>query len=239
MAIRTDDIGFNGYKLFQDDEAFCYGVDAVLLADFALARHSDKVIDLGSGSGVIPFILYAKYSPKSIVGVEIQKWAFDLAEKGAMENSLSDRVMFVNSDVANVGELFDEGSFDLVTSNPPYMESGRGPVSPNKMQHIARTETTASLYDFMNAAAYLLKKGGRLCMVHRPSRLADLFDYGRRLRLEPKRIRMVCPRSGENANIVLIEFVKYGGKELTVLPELIVRSESGFTDEIERIYNRK
>lgn len=239
MAVRKDEIGFGGYVLYQDDEGFCYGVDAVLLADFSLAGASDRVIDLGTGTGVVPLIIEAKYSPKEIVGVEKQSGSYELALRNASENGLEGKISFVNADVKDIRDCFEAESFDIVTSNPPYMEGGRGPVSPNRKKYDARTETSAGLEDFISAAAYLLKKGGRFCMVHRPSRLADIIEYSRKYKLEPKRLRMVAPHKGENANIVLIELVKGAGKELTVLPELAVRSEDGYTEEIEKIYQRQ
>jgi len=239
MAIRKDEIGFGGYVLYQDDEGFCYGVDAVLLADFSMTAASDRVIDLGTGTGIVPLIINAKYSPKEIIGVEKQRESYELALKNVRENHLEGQVSFMNLDVVDIMDHFPAESFDLVTTNPPYMEGGRGPVSPNRKKYDARTETSANLEDFISAASYLLKKGGRFCMVHRPSRLADIIDYSRKYKLEPKKLRMVAPHKGENANIVLVEMVKGGGKELTVLPELIVRTENGYTEEIERIYQRK
>ena len=240
MALRRDDIGFGGYSLLQDDEAFCYGVDAVLLADLAHARQSDRVMDLCTGNGVIPLIIYAKYRPKSISGIEIQKSAYELAVKNAADNGLSEKISFFNMDALDVKKRFAAESFSLVCCNPPYTEKGHGIPGANESIHIARHETSAALSDFTAAAAWLLPNGGRFCMVHRPSRLADIMQCCREQGLEPKTLRMVAPHRGAAANIVLVECVKGGGRELKVLPELIVRNPDGsFTDEIEEIYCRK
>ena len=239
MALRRDDIGFGGYTLLQDDEAFCYGVDAVLLADMAAASEKDRVMDLGTGNGIVPLIMHARYSPREIIGLEAQKSAFELAQMNAADNHIEECVKFVNLDVLDVRSRFEPESFTLVTSNPPYTEKGRGIPGANSSVYMARHETTASLADFVSAAAWLLSEGGRFCMVHRPSRLADIIQSCRENRLEPKKLRMVAPHAGEAANIVLIECVKGGGKELKVLPELILRNSDGsYTQETEKVYCR-
>ena len=234
---RTDDIGFGGYRIIQDDEGFSYGVDAVLLSDFCRAKHQDAVLDLGSGNGIIPLIVYAKYSPKSITGIELQLSAYLLAEENAKENSLSDKLSFICGDVKNIKDLADPESFDLVTCNPPYYEGGRGEGCASDAKSIARHETSAGLNDFFKASAYVLKRGGRLCMVHRPSRLADIIDLSRKNGLEPKKLQMIVPSMGESPNIVLIEFVKGAGKELKVLPSLAIHEKDGsYTEALKKIY---
>ncbi len=234
---RLDEIGFGGYKIIQDSDGFSYGVDAVLLSDFCRAKHSDTVLDLCSGNGIVPLIVNAKYDPKKIKGIEIQLAPYLLAEENVKNNGLSDKISFIFGDVKNIRDFFEAGSFDLVTCNPPYFEGGRGDECSADAKHIARHETTAGLDDFFKAAAYVLKRGGRLCMVHRPSRLADLMDYSRSNGLEPKTLQMVVPSEGERPNIVLIEFVKDGGKELKMLPQLAVHKKDGtYTEELKKIY---
>ncbi len=240
MALRRDDIGFGGYTLLQDDSAFCYGVDAVLLADLARCGPADRVMDLGTGNGIVPLIIHARYTPASITGLEVQNSVFELALANVSHNELSDRIKIVKSDVLDVRRLFPAESFTVVTCNPPYTEKGRGIPGSNPVQFTARHETTAAFSDFAAAASWLLPKGGRFCVVHRPSRLADIFESCRACGMEPKALRMVVPHAGEEANIVLVEAVKGAGKELKVLPELVVRSADGsYTDEIEKIYCRK
>ena len=239
MSVRVDDTGFEGIKLLQDTDAFCYGVDAVLLADFAKAGAGDEVLDLCSGNGAVAFILYAKYHPAKVFGLELQKDAAELAEKSAELNGLSDRVSFICGDALDIRKYFGPGSFAAVTCNPPYFEDGRGVSCGADPKHLARHESTAGLEDFFSAAQYVLKGGGSLYIVHRPERLADLMELSRKHGLEPKTMRMVVPSAGEAARQVLLQFVKGAGKQLTVLPELAVREKDGrFTDEIEKIYGR-
>ena len=239
MAIRADDIGFGGLTLLQDTDAFSYGVDAVLLADYCRASQGERLLDLGSGNGAVAFIAFGKFAPDSILGIEVQEAMVKLAQESAKLNHLEDRLRFVQGDVLEIREFAEAASFDAVTCNPPYAEAGRGIVSEQSAAYLARHETTASLLDFTKAAAYALKSGGRFVLVHRPSRLPDVFECCRRCGLEPKRMRLVLPRPGTAPNIVLVSAVKGGGKELTVDPALCVRGEDGaYSEELQKIYER-
>ena len=239
MAIRADDIGFGGLTLLQDTDAFSYGVDAVLLADYCRALQDERLLDLGSGNGAVAFIAFGKFSPASILGIEVQEAMVKLARESARLNRLEDRLRFVQGDVLEIREFAEAASFDVVACNPPYAEAGRGIVSEQNAAYLARHETTASLLDFTKAAAYALKSGGRFALVHRPSRLPDIFECCRRCGLEPKRMRFVLPRPGAAPNIVLVSAVKGGGKELTVDPSLCVRGEDGaYSEELQRVYGR-
>ena len=239
MAIRADDIGFGGLTLLQDTEYFSYGIDAVLLADYCRASSGEKLLDLGSGNGAVAFVAYGKYSPASVTGIEVQKPMVLLAQESARLNRLEEKMRFLEGDVLQIRSLVDAASFDVVTCNPPYAEAGRGPVSDHGAAHVARFETTASLLDFTKAAAYALKPGGRFVLVHRPSRLPDLFECCRACGLEPKRMRFVIPRPDAAPNIVLVSATRGGGRELTVDPALCVRNGDGsYSEELQRIYNR-
>ncbi|MBR5731171.1 MAG: tRNA1(Val) (adenine(37)-N6)-methyltransferase [Firmicutes bacterium] len=239
MAVRVDEIGFGGLKLLQDTESFCYGVDSVLLADLCRAGRGDSVLDLCSGNGVVSFIVMAKYGPASITGIEIQEAAVDLARRSAELNGLQDRVSFLCADAADISEHVGPSSFDAAVCNPPYFEMGSGVPSESSARHLARHEGRTGLVGFLGAAAYALKNGGQLFMIHRPERLADIMYHARDCGLEPKTMRMVCPYSGKAPNMVLLRFVKGGKKELTVLPDLIVRDPDGsYTEEINSIYGR-
>ena len=239
VAVRTDDTGFCGYKLLQKTESFCYGVDAVLLADFCEARKDDTVLDLCCGNGAVSLILYAKYQPASVCGLELQKEQAQLAEKSMELNGLSDKIRVVCGDAAKIEQYFAKSSFSLVVCNPPYFESGRGVPCDGSPRQLARHESTAGLEDFFKAAAYVLGTGGRLAMVHRPERLADLMDMSRKCGLEAKRVQLVAPHADEAPNIVLIQFVKGGGKGIVMLPQLAVRDQNGgFTAQIDAIYGR-
>lgn len=239
MAVRADEIGFGGLTLLQDTESFSYGIDAVLLADYCRASSTERLLDLGSGNGAAAFIAFGKFSPASITGIEVQDVMVRLAQESARLNRLEGRLRFLQGDVLEIRKLVEPSSFDAVTCNPPYAEAGRGPVSARGAAYIARHETTASLRDFAAAAAYALRPGGRFILVHRPSRLPDLFECCRACGLEPKRMRFVIPRPGAAPNIVLLSAYKGGGKELIVDPALCVRKEDGsYTEELQKIYNR-
>ena len=239
MRLQKDDIGFGGYFLWQDADAFRYGIDAVLLADFACCGAGDRVMELGSGNGVVPLIIKAKYGPAYIAGIEKQESVYELAVRNVEENGVSGGLEFFNMDVLDVPSAFRSAEFDVVCSNPPYMEKGCAIVNPESVKHVSRHETTAGLEDFFRAAAHVLKPGGRLVMVHRPFRLPDLMTMSRACGLEPKRMRLVVPHRGEAPNIVLLEFVKGAGKELLILPELCVRESGGdYTQELLAIYNK-
>ena len=249
---RIENTGFGNIKLIQDPEQFCYGVDAVILADFANSLYPafKKAADLGTGNGIIPLILSHKNSEAHITGVEIQPDAADMAMRSCRLNGLEEKINFVVADVIDIadgklGESINdpalcEGAMDMVTCNPPYFVKGGAIPSSSKAKFIARHETTAGVEDFIKAAEKLLKRKGHFFMVHRPSRLADIMYYCRKYGLEPKDMRMVVPKPGEAPNILLIHCIKGGGRELNVMKELSVYNEDGsYSDEIEHIYERK
>lgn len=244
---RVDEIGFNGLKLIQAPDEFCYGVDAVVLADFASKSANQKerlktAVDLGTGTGIIPLILSHKTELEHLYGVEIQKNSFERACRNAVLNQLLTRVRFIHADIAKPFEALKslEGSIDLVTCNPPYMTGGAGIINGNEAKRIARHETTADLECFVSTAARLLKPKGHLYMVHRPSRLVDICFYCRKHKLEPKELRFVSPDKNTAPNILLVHCVKNGNPELKMLEPLYVYEEdhSDYTEEIITIYER-
>lgn len=240
MAERVDEIGFGGLKLIQDTEMFCYGVDAVLLAHFASAEPHEKVIDLGTNNGVIPLLMSRMSSAAHIVGVEMQERACRLAERNARANGLEKKIRICHTDILDLPEYFSAGSFDCVVTNPPYQASGTG--IPNEFGSLtaARHETTASLQDFIEKAAWLLADRGYFYMIHRPARIVDICEACRKYRLEPKFMRFIAPRPGKRPNLLLIQCRKNGGRELKILDPLYVYGEgNGYSDEILRIYGRK
>ncbi|MBQ4506767.1 MAG: tRNA1(Val) (adenine(37)-N6)-methyltransferase [Firmicutes bacterium] len=239
MAERIDDIGFGGFRLIQDTSSFCYGVDAVLLADFCRLQRCDRVAELGCGNGVIPLIIEAKYSPASIVGFELQKCAAQLASRNVELNGLSGKISVINDDILNVSAHFPPESFDAVVCNPPYFEQGSGPANADSSKFLARYESSACLSDFFTAASYLLRSNGKFYMIHRPSRLVDILSLTRESGLEAKQLRPVAAKPGCAVNMLLISFVKGGKPELSVLPELDIRdTEGNYTPELQRIYGR-
>lgn len=237
---RIDEIGFGNLKLIQCPDEFCYGVDAVILAGFAAetAKKMKKAADLCCGTGIIPLILSHKTEAETITGFEIQENSYNLALRNVRMNGLEERIKVVNTDICEIDSSF-YGQFDTVTMNPPYMESGRGIVNAGDSRMIARHEIAGDLDGYMKAASMILCDRGELFMVHRPSRLADIFCAGRKYRLEPKTMRMVKPREGEAANIVLVHFVKNGGRQLKVLKDMAVYGPgSEYSDEILSVYER-
>lgn len=240
---RTENIGFGDLKLIQDTEEFCYGIDAVILADFAwsICGSFKKAVDLGTGTGIIPFILSHKNEDASFIGLELQENSIRMAQKGCSLNSLEDRISFVQADVASPDDgLLRDMQADIVTCNPPYFAKGGGIPAENSSRFAARHETTATVEDFIKVAAAILKGKGHFFMVHRPSRLVDIFYFCRKHGLEPKDIRYVVPRAGEKPNIVLIHCVAGGGPQLNMMKELCVyEKDGGYSDEIQCIYERK
>ncbi len=239
---RIENIGFGELRLIQQPDAFCYGIDAVILSDFAnsLYPEFEHAVDLGTGNGIIPFILSHKNKKAHFTGIEIQAESVDLAKRSCKMNELDDRIEFVHSDVSELDfSIFKEKNVDIVTCNPPYFKRGGAIPSSNQGKFIARHETTATVEEFIKTASRILNGKGHFFMVHRPSRLVDIFFFCRKYHLEPKHIRYVVPKQGEIANIVLIHCTAKGGKELKHLKELCVYNENGdYTDEIKLIYER-
>ncbi len=239
MTERIDETGFGTIRLIQDTDEFCYGMDAVLLAAYADLQHTDVVMDLGSGNGIVAFLLEHKYHPARITGLELQPRPRELALRSLALNGLQDRIEFLQGDAKEVASRFAAESFSAVVCNPPYTEAGAGPTGSRSIRHAARHETTASLADFLAAASYLLKTQGSLTMVHRPKRLAEILSACRDVRLEPKRLRLVHPKEGSEANLVLLRCVKGARKGLVCDPPLIVRGPDGaYTAELRAIYER-
>lgn len=239
---RTDKIGFGDLRLTQRPEDFCYGVDAVILADFSAKaiKPRARIMDLGTGNGIIPLILSHKTKAVHLYGLEVQQKAYETACKNVEANGLTERIQIIHGNVKEVGLSLSPdliGHFDMVVSNPPYMAHLGGLTNDNPAKTIARHETEGTLPDFLGAAARLLKAKGHLCMIHRPNRMVDLFCMARAAGLEPKELRLVCPREGEPPNILLARFIKGGGKELKILPTLNVYQVNGeYTEEIRAIY---
>ena len=248
MSERIDDIGFGNLRLIQDTDGFCYGVDAVLLADFAATnkvppqKEDVLAVDLGTGTGIIPLILSHKTVWKKIVGIEVQEGSFTRAVSTARLNGLEDRIEYYNIDVKDVNWKYEHliGKAEVVTCNPPYVKRSGGLINTNNSKAIARHETTAELGDFIGCAKDLLKPGGHLFMVHRPSRLVDICFLGRKIGMEPKEIRMVSPKKDQEPNILLVHMVKGGGTEMKILKEISVYDdEENYTEDILACYEGK
>ena len=234
---RIDDLERSGLKIIQDDEKFCFGMDAVLLSGFIKAKAKEKVLDLGSGTGIIPILLTAKTEADKFYGLEIQKDMADMAARSVALNNLQEKVQIIEGDIKKAVDIFGPAAFDVVCSNPPYMNDMHGIKNPKEPLAIARHEVKCSLHDVLSQSAKLLKTGGRFYMVHRPHRLEDIMSELRQLKLEPKRMRFVHPYKDKEANMVLIEAVKNGGSFLKVeAPLIIYKDVNVYTEELLTIY---
>ncbi|TCO78629.1 tRNA1(Val) (adenine(37)-N6)-methyltransferase [Marinisporobacter balticus] len=236
---RVDDLQCEGLRLIQNPKGFCFGIDAVLLSNFCEIRKNWRVIDLGTGTGIMPILLAGKTHAKEIWGVEIQEEVAEMALRSVQLNQLEDRVKIIHEDLKNISKHAKDYSFDAVISNPPYMNPGAGLINPESMKAVSRHEVKCTLEDIISVASKLLKDRGHFYMVHRPHRLVDIIYLCRKYRLEPKKIRFVHPNKNKKPNILLIECVKYGKPELKFMDPLYVyNEEGGYTEEIHKIYGR-
>lgn len=235
---RLDDLDCKGYKIIQHKDRFCFGMDAVLLANFASAEEGQNVIDLGTGTGVIPILMEAKKHGKHYTGLEIQTESADMARRSVRYNGLEDKIDIVEGDIKEASLIFKKASFDVVTSNPPYMNDNHGLKNPELPKAIARHEVMCTLEDVVREAASLLKPGGKFYMVHRPHRLIEIITKLKEYKLEPKRIRFVHPFADKEANMVLIESARGGKSMVKIEPPLIVYEKNGeYTRGILDIYS--
>jgi tRNA1Val (adenine37-N6)-methyltransferase len=234
---RLDDLQRNGYQIIQKKDGFCFGMDAVLLSGFAAVKPGEKAIDLGTGTGIIPILLEAKYEGEHYTGLEIQDEVAEMAARSVALNHLEEKVSIVKGDIKEASRLFGAASFDVVTSNPPYMNDAHGLKNPDMPKAIARHEVLCTLDDVAREAAKLLRPGGRFYMVHRPHRLIEIITALTKYKLEPKRMKMVHPFVDKEANMVLIEAVRGGKSMIKVEAPIVVYREPGvYTQEIYDIY---
>lgn len=236
---RIDDLLTNDLKIIQSDEVFSFSMDAVLLGRFSYVPPRGRMVDLCTGNGVVPLLLSTR-TKSSIVGVEIQERLADMADRNVQINDLGSQIRIVQGDLRNIHNQLGNGTFDVVTVNPPYLPVPNGEQNINEHVAAARHEVFCTLEDVVKASSRLVRSGGRVAMVHRPSRLVEIFCTMRQYRLEPKRIRYVHPRAGEEANMVLIEALRDGKPELRTLPPLIVyKNKTEYCDELMEIYYGK
>ncbi len=234
---RLDELHRNNYKIIQNPKKFCFGIDAVLLSGFAEVREGEAALDLGTGTGIIPILLEAKYNGKHYTGLEIQEESADMARRSVAYNQLSEKIDIVTGDIKEASKLFKAASFDVVTTNPPYMNNSHGLVNPDMPKAIARHELLCSLDDVVREGAKVLKPGGRFYMVHRPMRLVEIINTLTKYKLEPKRIRFVHPYVDKEPNMVLIEAVRGGKPMIKVEAPLVVYEDVNvYTKEIYDIY---
>lgn len=234
---RIDFLNRNGYYIIQDPNRFCFGMDAVLLSGFAKVKEKQKVLDLGTGTGIIPILLEAKTKGEHFSGLEIQPESADMARRSVALNHLEDKIDIVTGDIKDASSIFGASSFDIITTNPPYMIGQHGLTNPEQEKAIARHEVLCTLEDIVRESHRILKPGGKFFMVHRPFRLAEIIQVMISYKIEPKRMQLVYPFVDKEPNMVLIEGQKGAKSRMTVEKPLIVYKEQGvYTDEIYDIY---
>lgn len=234
---RIDELQRNGYKIIQNPEKFCFGMDAVLLSGFVRAKEGAEILDLGTGTGIIPLLLAAKTKAAHLSALEIQPESADMARRSVALNGLEKKIAIIEGDIKEADKLFGAASFDVITCNPPYMIGRHGLQNPDAPKAIARHEILCTLEDVIRVTARLLKPGGNFFMVHRPFRLAEIITLLVRYRLEPKRMQLVYPYVDKEPNMVLLEANRGGKSRMTVEKPLIVYESRGvYTREIYDIY---
>lgn len=234
---RLDELHRNGYYIIQNEKKFCFGMDAVLLSGFARVKQGEKVLDLGTGTGIIPILLEAKTEGEHFSALEIQEESVDMARRSVAYNGLEEKIDVVCGDIKEASKIFGAAKFDVVTCNPPYMNDQHGLKNPDLPKAIARHEVLCTLEDVVREAAKVLKVNGRFYMVHRPFRLVEIINTLSKYKLEAKRMRFVHPYIDKEPNMVLIEAVK-GGKSMIKIenPLIVYKEPNVYEDEIYKIY---
>ena len=236
---RLDDLQ-NGYMLIQNPKQFCFGIDAVLLSWFANVKPQEQVLDMGTGTGIVPILLKARYPKGKYTGLEIQEESADVARRSVAYNHLEEDIIIATGDIKEAAAIYGGAFFDVVTTNPPYMVGNHGLTGDNQAKMIARHETLCTLEVVISQAAKVLKPRGRFYMVHRPFRLAEIMSVMVKYRIEPKRMRLVHPYVDKEPNMVLIEGMRGGNSRMTVEKPLIVYEKPGvYTREILDIYGQE
>lgn len=238
---RIDDLQYKGLQIIQNTKGFCFGIDSVILSDFAKnIKKGSKVVDLGTGTGIIGLLLCKKTELKEIVGVEIQKEVAEMANRSIKLNKLEDKFKILNTDINKIFEdkLLEKNKFDVVVMNPPYKEKGTGKINEVDSKIISRHEVKATLSDFIKVASNLLKDKGEIYIVHKPERMPDIIQKMRENKIEPKEIKTVYSNKKTEASLILIKGIKGANKFFKILEPLYIYEENGeYTKEIKEIYN--
>lgn len=238
---RIDDLQYKGLKLIQDKNGFCFGVDSVLLSDFAKEiKRNSVVVDIGTGTGIIGLLLCKKTNLQKIYGVEIQKEVAEMARRSVKLNHLENKFEIINCDIQDIFEILQPNSIDSIVTNPPYKKANTGIRNDDEKQMISRHEVKCTLEDIVEKSAKLLKDKGEFYMVHRAERLVDIMCALRKYRLEPKNVRFVHSKENEKPNLILVKAIKYANPFLKIDKPLVIFDENGnYTEEILRIYERE
>lgn len=234
---RLDSLQRNGYEIIQHPGRFCFGMDAVLLSVFAKAMPGEEVLDLCTGTGVIPLLMSAKTEGKHYCALEIQEDVANMASRSVAYNGLDAKIEITCGDLREAEAYYAPASFDVITCNPPYMVEGDGLINPSDTKAVSRHEVMCTLADVLSCTKKLLKPGGRFYMVHRPFRLAEIMKKMSDAGIEPKSLRMVYPKVDKEPNMILVEGRKGAKSGMKVLPPLIIMDEEGkYTKEVAEIY---
>lgn len=237
---RLDDLQIKGYEIIQHPGRFCFGMDAVLLSSFAKVKKNEKALDLGTGTGILPILLEAKNDGSYYAGLEIQEESAHMARRSVAHNNLQDKVEIVTGDIKEAAGIFGAASFEVITTNPPYMIGDHGLKNGNEALYIARHEALCTLDDILRESARILKPKGRFYMVHRPFRLPEILAKMSAAGIEPKRMRLVYPHIDKEPNMVLVEGLRGGKPRMQIEPPLIVYHKDGtYTDELLEMYGMK
>ena len=235
---RIDDLQLNNLKIIQNSKWFCFGIDSIILSNFAKEMHKNsKVLDLGTGNGILAILVSEKVENSKIIGIEVQEEVADMAKRSVELNNLEQRITIINS---NIKEIKYNNEFDAVITNPPYKETNTGLMNENQVKLISRHEIKGTLEAFIRKSSEALKDRGSLYMVNRPERIIDIFEYCRKYKLEPKKLQMVYSKIGGKPNLILVKAVTNANKYLKVEKPLYIYKENGkYTDEILEIYNMR
>ena len=238
---RIDDLEYKNLKIIQNIEGFCFGIDAVLLSDFAKnIKNNSNVIDLGTGTGILPILLAVKTKSKEITGIEVQKEVADMAIRSVKLNNLENKIKIINENIINLDNLFQKNLFDVVITNPPYKKEKTGLLNENRAKIISRHEILANLDDFIRISSYLLNNNGEFYMVNRPERLVDILSLMRKYNVEPKEIKMVYSHYNDLPKLVLIKGIKNAKPFLKFHKNLYIYDDNNeYTDEIYKIYSKE
>ena len=238
---RIDDLQLKGLKIIQNPKWFCFGIDSVLLSDFVNnIKNNSFVLDLGTGTGILPILLCGKTNLKRVIGIEVQQDVAEIAKRNIELNNLKDRFNVINDNINNIDKYFGKNEFDVIITNPPYKKNNDGVKNENKQKLISRHEILATLEDFIKVASYCLKDRGSFYMVHKVERLVDIICHMRKYKIEPKRLRFVFTNEKSKPTLVLIEGVKNAKPFLKIDSNIYIYNEDGeYTTQIKEIYSEK
>lgn len=237
---KIEDLQFKNLKIIQNKTGFCFGTDSILLSDFAKEiKKEARVIDLGTGTGIIATLLCGKTELKEIIGVEIQKEVYEMAQKSIQLNQLENKFKILNEDILNLNKILEKNTFDAIVTNPPYKKKDTGIKNEEEKKIISRHETTASLEDFIRISKDLLKDKGEFYMVNRPDRLVDILNIMRKYQIEPKIMRFVYSNKNSEPKLILVKGIKNAKPFLKVQNNLYIYDENDeYTEEIKKIYHK-